>query len=57
MHRPTILDDRELESIAGSSEGVFTPQNMQNFESEFMKYVGFGCPNLDLGPDASMFIY
>lgn len=53
MHRPTLVDVRELESLSGSPEGIFTPQNMQNFEAEFLKYVGFGCPNLELGPDAS----
>lgn len=52
MHRPTIIDERELEAIAGVPENIFTPQNLQNFESEFLKYVGFGCPNLELGPDA-----
>jgi hypothetical protein len=53
MHRPTMVDTRELEAIAGVPENIFTPQNLQNFESEFLKYVGFGCPNLELGPDAS----
>ncbi|KAI6240169.1 hypothetical protein M3Y99_00504300 [Aphelenchoides fujianensis] len=53
MHRPTMVDQRELENIAGVPENVFTPQNLQNFESEFLKFVGFGCPNMQLGPDST----
>ncbi|KAI6176874.1 hypothetical protein M3Y97_00846100 [Aphelenchoides bicaudatus] len=52
MHKPTMIDTRELEAIAGVPENIFIPQNLQNFESEFLKYVGFGCPGLELGHDA-----
>ncbi|GMT18616.1 hypothetical protein PFISCL1PPCAC_9913, partial [Pristionchus fissidentatus] len=49
--RPYV-DERELLSIAGSPERVFTPTNLQEFEHEFFKYVGFGCPGAELGKDA-----
>ncbi|CAD5221877.1 unnamed protein product [Bursaphelenchus xylophilus] len=52
MHQPTLVDSRELENIAGTQDLVFTPNNLHEFEATFLHFVGFGCPNLDLGPDA-----
>ena len=50
--RPKV-DEAELLMIAGDNSRVFAPWNIQNFEAEFLKYVGFGCEGVDLGPDAS----
>ena len=50
--RPKV-DEAELLMIAGDNSRVFAPWNIQEFESEFLKYVGFGCEGVDLGPDAS----
>ncbi|CAD5215908.1 unnamed protein product [Bursaphelenchus okinawaensis] len=52
LHQPTQVDSRELENIAGSADMVFTPNNLHDFETAFLRFVGFGCPNLNLGPDA-----
>ncbi|EYC42286.1 hypothetical protein Y032_0537g3123 [Ancylostoma ceylanicum] len=63
--RPYV-DEAELLQIAGDQSRVFTPRNahvwqylelalkylFQEFESELMKHVGFGCEGLELGPDA-----
>ncbi|GMR41897.1 hypothetical protein PMAYCL1PPCAC_12092, partial [Pristionchus mayeri] len=49
--RPYV-DEKELLAIAGSPERVFTPTNLQEFEHEFFKYVGFGCPGAELAKDA-----
>ncbi|KJH50767.1 von Willebrand factor type A domain protein [Dictyocaulus viviparus] len=46
------VDTAELLDIAGNQSRVFTPKNAQDFEAELMKYVGFGCEGLELGPDA-----
>uniref|UniRef100_A0A914VIP6 ZP domain-containing protein n=1 Tax=Plectus sambesii TaxID=2011161 RepID=A0A914VIP6_9BILA len=28
------------------------PRNLQSFETEFLQYIGFGCPGLKLGPNS-----
>ncbi|NP_001317785.1 von Willebrand factor type A domain protein [Caenorhabditis elegans] len=47
-----LVDEAELRLIAGSEKRAFTPPNLHDFESEFMKYVGFGCDGIELPPDA-----
>ncbi|CAP28695.2 Protein CBG09096 [Caenorhabditis briggsae] len=47
-----LVDEAELRLIAGSEKRAFTPPNLHEFESEFMKYVGFGCDGIELPPDA-----
>uniref|UniRef100_A0A0N5AE05 VWFA domain-containing protein n=1 Tax=Syphacia muris TaxID=451379 RepID=A0A0N5AE05_9BILA len=46
------VDEAELLFIAQDERRVFTPSNEQEFEAEFLKYVGFGCPGYDLGVEA-----
>ncbi|VDD88055.1 unnamed protein product [Enterobius vermicularis] len=46
------VDEAELLSIAQDARRVFTPLNDNEFETEFLKYVGFGCAGYDLGVEA-----
>uniref|UniRef100_A0A0M3IEN4 ZP domain-containing protein n=1 Tax=Ascaris lumbricoides TaxID=6252 RepID=A0A0M3IEN4_ASCLU len=46
------VDEGELLNISQDPSKVFTPANIQEFESELLRYVGFGCPGMELGPDA-----
>uniref|UniRef100_A0A914VWI4 Uncharacterized protein n=1 Tax=Plectus sambesii TaxID=2011161 RepID=A0A914VWI4_9BILA len=48
---PTV-DESELLVIARDKSRVFTPRNLQSFETEFLQYIGFGCPGLKLGPNS-----
>jgi hypothetical protein len=50
--RPGV-DESELLIIARDPNRVFTPENLQTFETEFLKYIGFGCPGMDIGPNSS----
>lgn len=50
--RPNV-DESELLVIAREKSRVFTPENLQTFETEFAKFVGFGCPGIDLGNNSS----
>lgn len=54
--RPRV-DEAELLMIAGDHSRVFAPWNLQEFEAELMKHVGFGCDGIELGPDASESFY
>ncbi|CAI4221072.1 unnamed protein product [Auanema sp. JU1783] len=47
-----LVDEAELLMIAGDPSRVFTPRNLQDFENEFMKYVGFGCEGITLDSNA-----
>ncbi|VDM25595.1 unnamed protein product [Toxocara canis] len=47
------VDEGELLSIAQDPTKVFTPANVQEFESELLQFVGFGCPGMELGPDST----
>ncbi|CAB3401343.1 unnamed protein product [Caenorhabditis bovis] len=47
-----LVDEAELLLIAGDAKRAFSPPNLSEFESEFMKYVGFGCDGIELPPDA-----
>ncbi|CAI5446482.1 unnamed protein product [Caenorhabditis angaria] len=47
-----LVDEAELLLISGEPGRAFSPPNLQNFEKEFMKYVGFGCDGIELPPDA-----
>uniref|UniRef100_A0A914YXT9 Uncharacterized protein n=1 Tax=Panagrolaimus superbus TaxID=310955 RepID=A0A914YXT9_9BILA len=53
MSHPPNIDEHELAVMADSPDYVFTPKNIQLFEETFLKYVGFGCPGVKLGPDAT----
>ena len=50
--RPGV-DEAELLMIAGDKSRVFTPDNLQDFETEFTKYIGFGCEGLELDNNSS----
>ncbi|KAK0418082.1 hypothetical protein QR680_013360 [Steinernema hermaphroditum] len=52
MTYPPHVDEHELLSIAGKQSHVFTPLNIQDFEKEFMNYVGFSCVGMQLGPQS-----
>uniref|UniRef100_A0A8R1DV22 ZP domain-containing protein n=1 Tax=Caenorhabditis japonica TaxID=281687 RepID=A0A8R1DV22_CAEJA len=47
-----LVDEAELQLIAGDAKRAFTPPNLHDFEGEFMKHVGFGCDGIELPPDA-----
>jgi hypothetical protein len=49
--RPYV-DEAELLTIAGDERHVFIPSNLHEFETQFLKYVGFGCVGIELGPQA-----
>lgn len=34
---------------------VFTLQNINEFEKSYLKFIGFGCPGVTLGPNSSKF--
>uniref|UniRef100_A0A7E4ZWU6 VWFA domain-containing protein n=1 Tax=Panagrellus redivivus TaxID=6233 RepID=A0A7E4ZWU6_PANRE len=53
MSYPPQVDEHELQLIADSPDFAFTPKNVQEFEGAFLKFVGFGCPGLVLGPNAT----
>lgn len=53
MSYPPNVDERELAIMADSPDMAFTPKNIQLFEQTFLRFVGFGCPGIILGPDAS----
>ena len=53
-HSLIQADERELLSIAGDASRVFLmPDSLDRFEQELFKYVGVGCPGVDLGKDPS----
>ncbi|KAI6201597.1 hypothetical protein M3Y96_00859100 [Aphelenchoides besseyi] len=55
LHHPTLVDQMELETIASKPENIFTPANLPTFESEFLRYIGFGCskyPSAVIGSDS-----
>lgn len=47
-----LADVDELTAIAQNPEHVFMPKNLDEFEKVFLKFVGFGCPGLVLGPES-----
>ncbi|CAD6188203.1 unnamed protein product [Caenorhabditis auriculariae] len=47
-----LVDEAELLLIGGDQNRAFSPHNLQDFEAEFMKHVGFGCDGVELAPDA-----
>uniref|UniRef100_A0A915CNC4 Uncharacterized protein n=1 Tax=Ditylenchus dipsaci TaxID=166011 RepID=A0A915CNC4_9BILA len=53
MNHPQNTDEDELLTITADPEHVFTTKNIQQFEPAFLKFVGFGCPGLTLGPDSA----
>uniref|UniRef100_A0A8R1U1C6 Uncharacterized protein n=1 Tax=Onchocerca volvulus TaxID=6282 RepID=A0A8R1U1C6_ONCVO len=42
-------DESELLSMTQNTDHVFTPDNLENFESKFLPFIGFGCIGVDLG--------
>ncbi|KAI1721088.1 von willebrand factor type A domain-containing protein [Ditylenchus destructor] len=53
MNFPQNTDEDELFTMTQDTEHVFTSKNIQKFEPAFLKFVGFGCPGMTLGPDAA----
>ncbi|VDO36259.1 unnamed protein product, partial [Onchocerca flexuosa] len=44
-------DESELLSMTQNTDHVFTPDNLEDFESKFLPFIGFGCIGVNLGPN------
>ncbi|CAJ0578546.1 unnamed protein product, partial [Mesorhabditis spiculigera] len=49
----SLVEEKELVAITGDPKLAFTTKNLEKFEEVLMEFVGFGCPGIALGPDAT----